>query len=303
MEKDPIIFDHTGSPTKKEEDNADAHLPPGVQALIEVRLNTAIDKLRELNRADLKDLARKSKKPWQAWTAVWFVTSLILAFLMWWYTPKFIEDKVDAKLTLPAIEESADRIIEGKVATFIDDKLKPLNEQAVALGNKTEKMQVQLEGQAEKIKKISEEATSVLLEAQKAKGIFDSMRKYGDFARIAFDGSIFLGGGIGTNSNLTGWDGDFVELHKNRKAGTLQIKGAEMCTAAALDQYRSIVKKYPFWPFSHYILAICLKDQNDKSWENHASKAFEILEKTTAVPNHNSDHSLIMQEVKKLLQK
>ena len=52
-----------------------------------------------------------------------------------------IENKVAEKLTVPEIKKSADRIIEGKVTTFIDDKIKPLNEQAEVLGNKIEKLQ------------------------------------------------------------------------------------------------------------------------------------------------------------------
>lgn len=75
-----------------------------------------------------------------------------------------------------------------------------------------------------------------------------------------------------------------------------------MCTPAALDQYKSIIKQYPFWPFSHYVLALCLKQQGDKSWEEHAVIALKIFEKTTAVPNHNPDHSTAMKGVKKMLQ-
>jgi hypothetical protein len=92
-------------------------------------------------------------------------------------------------------------------------------------------------------------------------------------------------------------------MHTNRKTATYQIKGDGMCTPAALDQYKSIIKKYPFWPFSHFVLAICLKRQGDKSWEKHAMRALEIFKKTTAVPNHHPDHSIALKEVKEMLQK
>jgi hypothetical protein len=50
------------------------------------------------------------------------------------------------------------------------------------------------------------------------------------------------------------------------------------------------------------VLALCLKQQGDKSWEEHAVIALKIFEKTTAVPNHNPDHSTAMKGVKKMLQ-
>jgi len=140
MGKDSIIYDHTGEPMKKEKDNSDESLPVGVQALIETRLNSTVNQIRELNQYDLKELARKSKKPWQAMSIFWFFLTVIMAFIMWLFTPKWIEDKVADKLTVPAIEKSADRIIESKVTAFIDDKIKPLNEQTFALRIKIKKL-------------------------------------------------------------------------------------------------------------------------------------------------------------------
>ncbi len=141
MGKDPILYDPSGKPVKKEKDNSAESLTMEVQTFIESRLNSTVNQIRELNQYDLKELARKSKKPWQAMSTFWFFLTVIMAFIMWLFTPKWIEDKVDEKLTVPAIEESADRIIEGKVTAFIDDKIKPLNEQAEVLGNKIEKLQ------------------------------------------------------------------------------------------------------------------------------------------------------------------
>jgi len=164
------------------------------------------------------------------------------------------------------------------------------------------KIRKRIEAQADKIDLVAKEAKSALNSIKDVQNVLDSMKTYGGVARIDFNGGIALGGGMGTGSALSGWDGGFVSIHKNRKAGTYQIKGDGMCTPAALDQYKSIIKKYPFWPFSHYVLAICLKQKGDKSWEEHAMRALEVLEKTTAVPNHHPDHSIVKKKVKEILQ-
>ena len=74
------------------------------------------------------------------------------------------------------------------------------------------------------------------------------------------------------------------------------------CSCIALTTcIHALVRKNPFWPFSHYVLALCLKKQGDKFWEEHANKALKIFKKTTAVPNHIPDHSIAMKGVKEML--
>ena len=136
MVKDSIILNHTGEPVKpvkKEKENADSNFPTDVQALIDTRLNTAIDEIRERNQYDLKDLAKEYSKKWR--TCAFISTGIII--ISFFVAPqqiiKWIGDQVDKKLTEPMIRESADRMIESKMGTFIDKKMKPLNEQTNAL--------------------------------------------------------------------------------------------------------------------------------------------------------------------------
>jgi hypothetical protein len=159
-----------------------------------------------------------------------------------------------------------------------------------------------IEAQADKIDLVAKKAKSALNNIKDVQNVLDSMKTHGDLARINFNGSIPVGGGMSTGSPLSGWNGGFVSMYTNRKTATFRIQDHGMCTPAALDQYKSIIKQYPFWPFSHYVLALCLKQQGDKSWEEHAVIALKIFEKTTAVPNHNPDHSTAMKGVKKMLQ-
>jgi hypothetical protein len=165
------------------------------------------------------------------------------------------------------------------------------------------KIRKRIEAQADKIDLVAKEAESALNSIRDVQNVLDSMRTHGGLARINFNGQIPVGGGMATGSVLSDWAGGYASMYINRKTATFDIEDNVMCTASALDQYRSIIKKYPFWPFAHFVLAICLKQQSDKSWEEHAMTALEILEKTTAVPNHHPDHSIALKRVKKMLQK
>ena len=65
MEKKTMLYDHSGQPLPSTDGGEKGNLPPGVQALIETRINSAIDDLRERNRDDLKDLSRDHAKKWR----------------------------------------------------------------------------------------------------------------------------------------------------------------------------------------------------------------------------------------------
>jgi len=82
------------------------------------------------------------------------------------------------------------------------------------------KIRKRIEAQADKIDLVAKEAKSALNSIKDVQNVLDSMKTYGGVARIDFNGGIALGGGMGTGSALSGWDGGFVSIHKNRKAGT-----------------------------------------------------------------------------------
>ena len=165
------------------------------------------------------------------------------------------------------------------------------------------KIRKRIEAQADKIDLVAKEAKSALNNIEDVQNVLDSMKTHGGLARIDFNGEIAIGGGMATGSALSGWAGGFVSMYIDRKTATFDIEDNGMCTPPALDQYKAIIKKYPFWPFSHFVLAICLKQQGDKAWEEHAMRALEIFEKTTTVPNHHPDHSIALKGVKEMLQK
>jgi tetratricopeptide (TPR) repeat protein len=118
------IVDAQGNPIRKGGDNLDdLNLPPGVQALVETRINEAVDRLREHNQADLNALAREHAKKWRILTlASWLIT---IIFTVWApiQIPGWIRQYVQDNMTKPNMERIADEAIRTKMGTYVDSKL------------------------------------------------------------------------------------------------------------------------------------------------------------------------------------
>ena len=71
------------------------------------------------------------------------------------------------------------------------------------------------------------------------------------------------------------------------------------CTPEALARYTKTIEYAPLYPFPYYSMAICLQKQNSQQWKIYMQKAFEILSRTTLIPNHHTDHDWLMQKVTK----
>jgi len=144
MEKKSKLYDHSGQPISPSSGEGDGVLTPGVQALIETRINTAIDDLREGNRADLKELSRDHAKKWRFLAIISSVIVIITIF----YAPDkivtLIGEQIDKRLTEPMLISSADRLIETKMNTYVSQELAPLNEKASELKSTIDRINQQI---------------------------------------------------------------------------------------------------------------------------------------------------------------
>jgi hypothetical protein len=102
-----------------------------------------------------------------------------------------------------------------------------------------------------------------------------------------------LNGNLINPTPLMDWNKDFV----SRSDGKIICN----CSPESIPICRSVIKKFPQYPFSYYFLSLCLKDKGDSSWRGYAKKAETIFIKTTKMQNHHNDHDLILIEIKKLL--
>lgn len=92
---------------------------------------------------------------------------------------------------------------------------------------------------------------------------------------------------------LEDWNSDFA----SRSEGKITCS----CTPAAITVCKSVIEKFPQYPFAYYFLFLCLKEKRDASWRGYAEKARSIFQKTTGMENHSKDHDLVLGELNKLL--
>ena len=107
---------------------ADLNLPPGVQALVETRINAAIEQLREDNRDELKKLIEKHTRKWQAAAALLFVLNLASWFIAPHQIRKWAKDYVQQRMTAPELKRAADAAISSQMGDYVRSQLDPLRE-------------------------------------------------------------------------------------------------------------------------------------------------------------------------------
>lgn len=124
----------------------------------------------------------------------------------------------------------------------------------------------------------------------------EDIRDYGEVATWDFFGSTSLSAasGIGFDTPMSGWAEGYLTRNKD---GNYDIR----CDSEALNHYRQMHIKNPYYPFPLHPLVLCLKRKGDDAWRDYAKKAISILEKTTLVAGHNQGHELTLLQFKKLL--
>jgi hypothetical protein len=101
------------------------------------------------------------------------------------------------------------------------------------------------------------------------------MREYSVVARLNPSGLTGIAGpGLKEepDSRLTGLEETWIR-HEDRR--TLQ------CNDSSIEKSRAATTSYPQFPWSHFLLADCLRKRGDQAWRGHAEKAIQIFEHTT----------------------
>ena len=55
--------------------------------------------------------------------------------------------------------------------------------------------------------------------------------------------------------------------------------------------------QFPKFPFGYFWMAVCLRERNDPGWREYASKALDILRKTTILDGHHKHHDEAKREI------
>lgn len=118
------VVDARGNPLGRNEDRIeDLNLPPGVQALVETRINDGVDRLREHNQAHLNALATDHAKKWRMLALISSLITILFAIWAPIQIPRWIRQYVEDHMTKPQMEEIADEAIRTKMGDYVDEKL------------------------------------------------------------------------------------------------------------------------------------------------------------------------------------
>jgi hypothetical protein len=119
----------------------------------------------------------------------------------------------------------------------------------------------------------------------------EALRGYSDVARLNVLGKTGIAGFglIETTPISKLLEGAFV---------VTEGKADPKCDSESLNKFRTVVERFPTFPFSYYSLAVCLRKYgNDDSWRYYAHRAIEILKKTTMLAGHDRGHDEALKEL------
>jgi hypothetical protein len=103
-------------------------LSPAVQALIETRVNTALDQLRIDNERALKELAKSATRPWKWFSALAIIANIATFFVGYSEVRGWIKEEVQKGMTQPEIQKAAKAATASTMNEFVENQLKPLRE-------------------------------------------------------------------------------------------------------------------------------------------------------------------------------
>lgn len=117
--------------------------------------------------------------------------------------------------------------------------------------------------------------------------------EYSEVATWRFDGGKSVGSGVAVSGPVGNWHQGYVNKHGEKISWN--------CHEEALDHYKTVIEKHPRYPFPYYMLAACLTNQGDDSWEIYANAGISILEHTTNIPGHDPDHDDVLKRLRAMI--
>jgi len=102
------------------------NLQAGIEPLIERRISDAVDRLRDFNQSDLKDLNLKHTKPWQIWSisATLFITAF--GIISWLIAPDLLRKEIEDYMQKKFIDTPFRLAISKETDEYIKNELTPL---------------------------------------------------------------------------------------------------------------------------------------------------------------------------------
>src|SRR2546430_3111093 len=125
----------------------DLNLPPSVQALIETRINAAVEQLREDNRTELGRLISKHTRKWQVIAGILFLINVGSWFIAPNQIKKWAKDYVQKHMTAPELKKAADEAIRTQMADYVRSQIEPVKRDVQDNQQQLERAQISINGQ------------------------------------------------------------------------------------------------------------------------------------------------------------
>ena len=132
-------------------------------------------------------------------------------------------------------------------------------------------------------------------EVAQQKHITDAMREYSVVARLNPHGVTGMAGqGLKEtpHSRLAGLEETWI-LHENN--------WSPKCDDPSIEKSREVVTSFPQFPWTHFLLAVCLREKGDQAWRGYTERAVQIFEHTTSLADHHSVHDKALKKLRELL--
>jgi hypothetical protein len=244
-----------------------------VQALVDTRLDDAIERLRERNKTYLQTLAARGARGWKSLAILLFV----LGAAGWVFTlyQVFIKEPEQAREWMRqelgetmgegGLREVVKQTVRSTVAEFVEEQLAPLDERTTQLENRIE------------------DAVTRLMEAP----------GHASAARWNLSGR-YVTDKLSAPGPAFGWLDGHGEI---LQGGRVRVS----CASADISHFREVIAKFPYFPFPYWALAVCLKEKGDESWVEYAEtgRAHEL--QVLQVPSHHESHDLILAKFDEML--
>ncbi len=150
-----------------------------------------------------------------------------------------------------------------------------------------------LEGK-EALEKLKTDITAVENRATELENTFNSIPEYGLEAKTdfyGFDETIPNGMGV---TKFYKWSGEYIKENGDKTY-------TSDCSDRAINHYKSIIEKYPNYPFPYIIIGQCYKSKYNIEWIAYIKNAQEILRRTTKIPFHAMSHDQALELTNNLL--
>lgn len=142
-----ILGEHGETLSRPQDALEDLNLPPGVQALVETRINAAIEQLREDNRFEIRGLIARHTRRWQIIAALFFLLNVASWFVAPQQIKKWAKDYVQQRMTAPELKKAADEAIKTQMADYVHSQIEPVRKDISGKQDELGAAQISINGQ------------------------------------------------------------------------------------------------------------------------------------------------------------